>query len=244
MGNAHETKNKARVGVPEDCSTVRLKENALEFDLESVFRDHLYWKIGCFVVQDCLAADQDLHFHLGKEVWANGERAVLLGFSAKLRGIRQKSEVLHGNDSLELLGRGVYPSPTVTDCSLLRSARAENLGHLPECLVELHILINAVDCSALWHPATVRAAARVVALTASNDVFLNRVKGGPKILGFVSVASRIEKHRRIDGGLREVFPPVSCRASGEGEPLSISQDSILKELHLVHDVRHSTKDFK
>jgi hypothetical protein len=44
---------------------------------------------------------------------------------------------------------------------------------LPECLVELHILINAVDCSALWHPATVRAAARVVALTASNDVFLD-----------------------------------------------------------------------
>jgi hypothetical protein len=40
-------------------------------------------------------------------------------------------------------------------------------------LVELHILINAVDCSALWHPATVRAAARVVALTASNDVFLD-----------------------------------------------------------------------
>jgi hypothetical protein len=56
---------------------------------------------------------------------------------------------------------------------LLRSARAKYLGHLPEGFVEFHILINAFDCPALGHPATVWAAARVVALTAANDVFLN-----------------------------------------------------------------------
>jgi hypothetical protein len=44
---------------------------------------------------------------------------------------------------------------------------------MPEGFVEFHILINALDCPALGHPATVRAAARVVALTAANDVFLN-----------------------------------------------------------------------
>jgi len=56
---------------------------------------------------------------------------------------------------------------------LLCSAVSKYLGHLPEGFVEFHILINAFDCSALGHPATVRAAARVVALAATNDVFLD-----------------------------------------------------------------------
>jgi hypothetical protein len=36
-GCAHETENKARLGVPEDCSTVRLKEKALEFDCSAFY---------------------------------------------------------------------------------------------------------------------------------------------------------------------------------------------------------------
>jgi hypothetical protein len=53
---------------------------------------------------------------------------------------------------------------------LLCSACAKHLGHLPEGFVEFHILINAFDCPALGHPATVWTEARVVALTATNDV--------------------------------------------------------------------------
>jgi hypothetical protein len=58
---------------------------------------------------------------------------------------------------------------------LLCSAVSKYLGHFPEGLVEFHILIDAPDCPALGHPATVRAAAGTVALTTANDVFLDTV---------------------------------------------------------------------
>jgi hypothetical protein len=126
---------------------------------------------------------------------------------------------------------------------LLCFACAKYLGHLPEGFVEFHILINAFDCPALGHAPTMQAAARVVALTATNDVFLNRIQRGPKIHSIVSVASGIEEHRGLDWGLTWIFPAVSCRASGQRKPFG-SQDSILEELYLFHDVGHSTKDFK
>jgi hypothetical protein len=44
---------------------------------------------------------------------------------------------------------------------------------VPEGLVELEIFIDAFDSSALGHPAPVGPAARVVALTAADNVFLN-----------------------------------------------------------------------
>jgi hypothetical protein len=47
---------------------------------------------------------------------------------------------------------------------LLCSAVSKYLGHFPEGLVEFHILIDALDCPALGHPATVRATAGTVAL--------------------------------------------------------------------------------
>src|SRR4029077_35174 len=100
------------------------------------------------------------------------------------------------------------------------------------------------DCPALGHAPTMQAAARVVALTATNDVFLNRIQRGPKILSIVSVASGIEEHRGLDWGLTWIFPAVSCRASGQRKAFGVSQDSILEELYLVHDVGYSTKDFK
>jgi hypothetical protein len=56
---------------------------------------------------------------------------------------------------------------------LLCSAVSKHLGHFPEGLIEFHILIDALDCPALGHPATIRAAEGTVALTAANDVFLN-----------------------------------------------------------------------
>jgi hypothetical protein len=70
---------------------------------------------------------------------------------------------------------------------LLCSAVSKYLGHFPEGLVEFHILIDAFDCPALGHPATVRAAAGTVALTTANDVFLDAVQGGPEIFGSVSI---------------------------------------------------------
>jgi hypothetical protein len=56
---------------------------------------------------------------------------------------------------------------------LLRSAVSKYLGHFPEGLIEFHVLIDALDCPALGHPATVRAAAGTVVLTTANDVFLD-----------------------------------------------------------------------
>ena len=42
---------------------------------------------------------------------------------------------------------------------LLCSAVSKYLGHFPEGPVEFHILMDALDCPALGHPATVEAAA-------------------------------------------------------------------------------------
>jgi len=52
------------------------------------------------------------------------------------------------------------------------------------------------------------------------------------------------EHRGLDWGLTWIFPAVSCRASGQRKAFGVSQDSILEELYLVHDVGYSTKDFK
>jgi hypothetical protein len=89
------------------------------------------------------------------------------------------------------------------------------LGHFPEGLVEFHILIDALDCPALGHPATVRAAAGTVALTPANDVFLDTVQSGPKIFGSVSITSWIKELGGTYRGFREVFPAISRRASGQ-----------------------------
>jgi hypothetical protein len=78
------------------------------------------------------------------------------------------------------------------------SLGAEEFSHVPEGFVELEIFIDAFDSSALGHPVPVRPAARVVALTAADNVFLNRVQGSPKISCSVSKASRIEEHRGAD----------------------------------------------
>ena len=67
------------------------------------------------------------------------------------------------------------------------SAVSKYLGHFPEGLVEFHILVNALDCPALGHPGTIRAAARTVALTTANDVFLDTVQRDKKIFGSVAV---------------------------------------------------------
>src|SRR6266436_9990668 len=53
------------------------------------------------------------------------------------------------------------------------SLGAEDFGHVPEGFVEPEIFIDAFDGSALVHPASVGAAARVVALTATDKVLLN-----------------------------------------------------------------------
>ena len=57
--------------------------------------------------------------------------------------------------------------------SQLDSSGAEDFGHVPEGFVEPEIFIDAFDGSALGHPAPVGAAARVVALTATDKVLLN-----------------------------------------------------------------------
>jgi hypothetical protein len=54
-------------------------------------------------------------------------------------------------------------------------------------LVEFHILIDALDCPALGHPATVRTTAEAVALTTANDVFLDTVQRDKKIFGSVAI---------------------------------------------------------
>jgi hypothetical protein len=101
------------------------------------------------------------------------------------------------------------------DESLLCSALSKHLGHFPESLIEFHILIDALDCSALGHPATVRAAAGTVALTTANDVFLDTVQRDKKIFGSVSITSWIKEQGGNYRGFREVFPAISRRASGE-----------------------------
>ena len=84
---------------------------------------------------------------------------------------------------------GIDPLPRL-DQSLLCSAVSKYLGHFPKGLIEFHILIDALDCPALGHPATVRAAAGMVALTTANDVFLDAIQGGPKIFASVAIINR------------------------------------------------------
>ena len=55
------------------------------------------------------------------------------------------------------------------------SLGAEDFGHVPEGFVEPEIFIDAFDGPTLGHPASAGQAARVVALTATDNVFLNRV---------------------------------------------------------------------
>jgi hypothetical protein len=76
-------------------------------------------------------------------------------------------------------------------------------------------LFNALDCPALGHPATVRAASGTIALTTANDVFLDTVQRGPKIFGSVSITSWIKKHGGTYRGFREVFPAIGRRSSGQ-----------------------------
>src|ERR1700736_2169259 len=102
------------------------------------------------------------------------------------------------------------------------SLGAEDFGHVPEGFVEPEIFIYAFDRPTLVHPAPVGSAARLVALTATDKVFLNRVQGGPKILCPVSKASRIEEHRRADRSLVWILPPISCRGRGQGKAFRIS----------------------
>ena len=118
------------------------------------------------------------------------------------------------------------------------------LGHFPEGLVEFHILIDALDCPALGHPAAVRATAGTVALTTANDVFLDTVQRDKKIFGSVSITSWIKEHGGTYRGFVQVFLAISRRASGESELFGIGQKALLKELHFVHDVRDSSEDFE
>src|SRR5258707_2096131 len=120
----------------------------------------------------------------------------------------------------------------------------EYFGHLPEGFVEPEIFIDAFDRPTLVHPAPVGSAGRVIALTATDKVFLNRIQGGPKISCSVSKASRIEEPRRVDRGLVRILPSVSCGARRQGKAFRISQDPILEELYLVHDIGYGAKDFK
>src|SRR5258708_37097512 len=115
---------------------------------------------------------------------------------------------------LQGFGGGFDPLPRWMEF-LLRCAVSKYLGHFPEGLIEFHILIDALDCPALGHPATIRAAARTVTLTTANDVFLDTVQRGPEIFGSVSVTSWIKKHGGTYRGFCEVFPAISRRASGE-----------------------------
>src|SRR5260221_7453673 len=100
---------------------------------------------------------------------------------------------------------------------LLCSAVSKYLGHFPEGLVEFHILIDALDCPALGHPATVRTAAGTVALTTANDVFLDTVRSGPKVFGSVSITFWIKEHGGAYRGFGEVFPSITRRASGQSQ---------------------------
>src|ERR1700747_1693468 len=97
---------------------------------------------------------------------------------------------------------------------LLCCAVSKYLGHFPQGLVEFHILIDALDCPALGHPATVRATAGTVALTTANDVFLDAVQRGPNIFGSGSITSWIKEHGGTYRGFRKVFPAISYRFSG------------------------------
>jgi hypothetical protein len=79
-------------------------------------------------------------------------------------------------------------------------------------------LIDALNCPALGHPATVRAAAGTVALTTANDVFLDTVQRDKKIFGSVSITSWIQEHGGAYRGFREIFPaPDACFGAAMSE---------------------------
>src|SRR5260221_1522024 len=52
------------------------------------------------------------------------------------------------------------------------SLGAEDFGHVPEGFVEPEIFIDAFDGPTFVHPSTVGSTARVIALTATDKVFL------------------------------------------------------------------------
>jgi hypothetical protein len=91
------------------------------------------------------------------DTW-DGGHAGPTSFFTKLCGIRQKPEILHSDFWLQGFGGGFDPLPRWMNC-LLRCAVSKYLGHFPEGLIEFHILIDALDCPALGHPATIRATA-------------------------------------------------------------------------------------
>jgi hypothetical protein len=95
-----------------------------------------------------------------------------------------------------------------------------------------------------WASGSRRPAARAVVLTATDNVFLNRIQSRPKILCSISETSRIEEHRRTDWGLVRILPPVSRNARGQGKSFRISQDPILEEPYLIHDIGYGAEDFK
>src|ERR1700722_2046635 len=111
-------------------------------------------------------------------------------------------------------------------------------------LVEFHILIDALDCPALGHPAPVRAAAGTVTLTTANNVFLDAVQRDKKIFGSVSITSWIKEHGGTYRGFFQVFPAISRRAGGQSQLFGVGQNALLKELHFVHDVRDRSEDFE
>ena len=85
--------------------------------------------------------------------------------STKLCGIRQKPKILHSEcGSKVIVGKGLIRFSPFANESLLCSAVSKHLGHFSEGSVEFHILlIDALDCPALGHPATVREAAGTIA---------------------------------------------------------------------------------
>jgi hypothetical protein len=117
-------------------------------------------------------------------------------------GIEEGSEIVlrHSSFSSSCSPRGFDPLPPL-DESLLCSAVSKYLGHLPEGLIEFHILIDALDCPALRYPATIRAAARTVTLTTANDVLLDAVQRDKKIFGSVSITSWIRGMEGLTGAL-------------------------------------------
>src|SRR5258708_33913149 len=100
--------------------------------------------------------------------------------------------------------------------SLLCSGVSKYLGHFPEGLVELHILIDALDCPALGHPATVRATAGMGAPTPPKAVFLAPVQHDKKTVGSPSIPSCTNKHRRATRGFRGAFPRQSRHRQARG----------------------------
>src|SRR5260221_764142 len=123
-------------------------------------------------------------------------------------------QILHSDFGSKVSGGGFGSLPRWMEF-LLCCAVSKYLGHFPKGLIEFHILIDALDCPALRHPATIRAAAGTVTLTTANDVFLDAVQRDKKIFGSVSITSWIKEHGGAYRGFREIFPAINRRASGQ-----------------------------